>query len=80
MHGHAAGRDERLSLRIESLAVIATRNRVLTLGVVGVDVGWKLPIGVGDPGSCRVRPRRVGGVGGEAWLRPSWLHEGWNGT
>lgn len=81
LHWKPVGGDKRLCLGVEGLAVVASWDGVLALGVVGVDMSRQLPISIGNPGMRRRRPGpRWVGVLDKALLRPRRLRYAWHGT
>lgn len=59
---HAATRYERLCLRVKGVPVVTARNRMLALGVIGIDVSWQLAVHVRNSAlrrRCRHASRSV---------------------
>jgi hypothetical protein len=54
---HSIARNKRLSLWVECVALITTRNRMLALRVIWVDIDWELSIRIRDPDCLHVALR-----------------------
>jgi hypothetical protein len=63
---HSIARYKRLCFRVESVAVVTPRDRMLTLWIMRICVGWELSIGVGDD-------HRPGGISWRLGLRSAVL-------